>query len=113
MDKHLQIPLNAKDEKGRVIPASFIHFWNDTTAAEVENEKLKQQVDALIMNHTSTSNLETSIADLNEKLEPISVDVSYIRRIYSKPAKTTTKVTKSDKEFKKQQLKSAILRQGR
>ena len=113
MDKHLQIPMNAQDEKGRVIPTSFIHFWNNTTAAEVENEKLKQQINALIMNQTSTSNLETSIADLNEKLEPISIDVSYIRKVYSKPAKTTTKATKSNKDFRKQQLKNAVLRGGK
>jgi hypothetical protein len=108
-----KLDLNATDPKGRPLPTSFIHFWNDTTPAEVENEKLKQQVDVLIMNQTSTSNLETSIADLNEKLEPISVDVSYIRKVYSKPAKTTTKATKSDKDFRKQQLKNAVLRGGK
>lgn len=63
MDKHLQIPHDATDEKGRVIPASFIHFWNDTTPAEVENERLKQQVDSLIMK-------ESKIEEVAKKIEP-------------------------------------------
>ena len=55
--------MNAQDEKGRVIPASFIYFWNDTTAAEVENEKLKQQINALIMR-------ESKIDEVVKKIEP-------------------------------------------
>ena len=80
---------------------------------QIENEQLKQQVNALIMKDTQVSTITSMMEQINEKLEPISVDVSYVRRIYSKPAKTTTKVTNSDKELKKQQLKNAILRGGK
>lgn len=58
-----KLDLNATDPKGRPLPASFINYWNNTTAAEVENEKLKQQIDALIIK-------ESKIEEVIKKIEP-------------------------------------------
>jgi hypothetical protein len=82
-----------------------------------ENEMLKQQVNALIMRESKpdVSDLKQIIIKLNELVEPIAVDVNYIRRIYSKPKEIrSTKESKNEAaELRKQQLKNRILRNGK
>jgi hypothetical protein len=75
---------DATDNKNRLIPQSFIHLWNNTTEAEVENIKLKMQVDVLI----------GSLSTNNQTINEIDAKVSNIHRIFNatpevieKPAK--------------------------
>lgn len=46
------------DDEGREIPSGAIHFWNNTTPASVENEKLRLQLDALLSS-SNTNNVLT------------------------------------------------------
>jgi len=46
MKKDIQI--GDVDRSGRPLSDRFIHFWNGTTPAEVENIRLKDQVNTLI-----------------------------------------------------------------
>ena len=60
------------DEQGRPIPQSFIHMWNGTTSAEIENEKLKKQVDALIENLNATAVKNDELEEIKKLLKPIT-----------------------------------------
>lgn len=126
----LTIP--AYDPEGRRIPDGAVHYWNGTTPASVENEKLKIQVksfeqyraevaakktaDKMLIDNLIMQLAEAKTAPMNNdiatKLEKIEEDISFVKGKYTKPLRNPSNAAQA-KEERKQAIRLKMATRGK
>jgi hypothetical protein len=76
---------NATDLVGRPIPANYIQFWNNSTADNLEVERLRKQVDTLVAIQLQNQQLIKGIDLLSTKLQPIRENIIDLHKQFITP----------------------------
>lgn len=132
--ENIKLTIPAYDPEGRRIPDGAVHYWNGTTPASVENEKLKIQVksfeqyraevavkklaDKMLIDNLIMQLAEAKAApvpmdnDIVAKLEKIEEDINFVKGKYTKPIRKPSNSAQA-KEERKQAIRMKMETRGK